>query len=405
MEAPNDMRSSNREYLASVDHLRAFAAVLIVVYHGAQLFSASLRTPASFEWLYSTNPVATLVFEGHTAVALFMVLSGFIFTVGTLGHGVVWTRFMANRLLRIYPLYLLLLVMGLAAAPAAFSLGGLLTDLLGLGNLPGALGLGPVSVMFWAIAVEMQFYLIFPLLSAVLNRFGVGQFVRLLGGVVIVRTMVWALTGAHEANAMLYYNIGGRIDQFLLGMVAAWLFAHRRGWFQGWWKTASAAALVLAALWLFNQVHAFASNSWWRLGWVDVEGGLWAVVILTYVSTQRARNGVVRALAKLGELSFSIYLLHFILIYVIIRKAWFVLVPGWSPVAEALATTVLVLVPLVLLASTMTYHGIERPFLRLRVRYLIPAGPATTRPEPAPAGVAAVPPVPGLADAVPSVVS
>jgi len=227
--------------------------------------------------------------------------------------------------------------------------------------------------------VEMQFYLIFPFLSALLNRLGVGQFVRLLGGVVVVRTMVWALTSVHQANTMLYYNIGGRIDQFLLGMVAAWLFVYRRDWFRGWWKAVSAAGLMMAALWLFNQVHAFASNSWWRLSWVDIEGGLWALVILTYASSLRARNGVVRALARLGELSYSIYLLHFILIYIIIRKEWFIRGAGWSPVADAFATTGLVLLPLVLLASVITYNGVELPFLRLRVRYLIPAEPAVAR--------------------------
>ena len=296
------MRSSNREYLGSVDHVRAFAALLIVLYHGAQLFSASLRAPAAFEWLYSTNPFLTVIFEGHTAVALFMVLSGFIFTVGTLGHGVSFTRFMGNRLLRIYPLYLLLAFIGAAAYQSSFTLATFVQLIAGLGNMPGAMALGGVSVMFWAVAVEMQFYLIFPLLNRILTRSGLGVFVRLLVAIIAVRGLVWAVARAANATAFLYYNIAGRIDQFLLGMIAAWLFVRRRRWFAGWWQVAATLAATMAALWEFNQVHGFQSTAPWRLGATDAEGVLWALAILTYVSTLRADNLVTRAVAKIGEL-------------------------------------------------------------------------------------------------------
>lgn len=386
------MKSSNREYLASVDHIRAFAALLVVTYHGAQLFSSSLRNPPGFQWLYSTNPALTVIFEGHTGVALFMVLSGFIFTIGTLGHGVSWTRFMANRLLRIYPLFLLLAFVGLAAQLDSFSPSGFLLLLTGLATLPGATNLGAVSAMFWAVGVEMQFYLIFPLLNRILSRFGLAVFARLLLAIIVVRGLVWAVTtGTHDATSMLYYNIAGRIDQFLLGMIAAWFFVNKRRWFQGWWKLGIVLALTVAGLWEFNQAHAFAINASFRLGVVDVEGAIWALAILTYVSTLRANNLVTKAVAKIGEMSYSIYLLHVMVLTVIINRGWVITVAGLNPVRNALLTTVAVLIPMVVAISVVTYYGVEQPFLRLRVRYLLPE-PATAAPQPP-----ALPPTPAIA--------
>lgn len=393
------MKSSNREYLASVDHIRAFAALLVVTYHGAQLFSAALRTPPHFQWLYSANPALTVIFEGHTGVALFMVLSGFIFTVGTLGHEVSWTRFMANRVLRIYPLLVLLAFIGMAAQLSVFSPSGFLLVLAGLTRLPGATELGAISAMFWAVGIEMQFYLIFPLLNRILTRFGLAVFARLLLAVIVVRGLVWLVTaGAHDATSMLYYTIAGRIDQFLLGMIGAWLFVHRRRWFQGWWKVAVVLVVAVGALWEFNQVHGFASNADFRLGVTDVEGAIWALAILTYVSTLRADNAATRAVAKIGELSYSTYLLHIMVLTALVNARWFVVVRGFDPVANALLTTVVVLIPLVLAVSFVTYHGVEQPFLRMRVRYLRPPAAVVST---APASVPVSPALgsAGLADA------
>ncbi|CRK59119.1 Acyltransferase [Alloactinosynnema sp. L-07] len=143
------MRSDNRPYLAPVDHLRAVAVLLVILFHGAQVLGAHIGFGRPFngqtDWPTSVNPLSTIIFEGHTGVSLFMVLSGFIFTVGTFGHDVSFRHFMANRLLRIYPLFLLLVVLAIAASPQSFTFLGFLQTLVGLGNLPGGLILANIS--------------------------------------------------------------------------------------------------------------------------------------------------------------------------------------------------------------------------------------------------------------------
>jgi peptidoglycan/LPS O-acetylase OafA/YrhL len=379
------MRSANRTYYHSVDHIRAFAALLVVFYHGVMLFNGDVLRPGlglRGPFLYSDNPLKAVLFEGHTAVALFMVLSGFIFTVGTLGHEVSYGKFIANRLLRIYPLFILLTIVGLAMTQNSFTFCGFVQLVGGLGNLPGATGLGWTSTMFWAVAIEMQFYLLFPLLNRLLTRFGLGVFSRLLLAVVVVRGLIWLVSSNHDVQKTLYVNLAGRLDEFLLGMVAAWLFSRYERRFRGWWKVGIALALTVAALWAFNHVQGFVAQRTWRLAWIDVEAGLWAAVILTYVATCRATNFISRAAAKVGEFSFSIYLLHPLVIALIIRRDWWIWLPDRSVVANAFVTTVLVLVPLVLACSAVTYYGVEQPFLRMRMKYLLPAPEATESSEP-----------------------
>ncbi|MGI5481125.1 acyltransferase family protein [Streptomyces lavendofoliae] len=376
------MRSSDdRVYLAPVDHLRAVAAVLVVLYHGCQLLSARIEgrrfVPAT-DWLYSENPAATLVFEGHTGVALFMVLSGFIFTAGAYGKPVRYGRFLTNRLLRVYPLYLVVAVLGLATQVAMPTF----QDLLRI--LTFATPTQPYGGVFWTLCVEMQFYLVFPLLCRLLAERGPGALLRLLAAVSVLRALVWLSSPAPEPHtASLYLGLAGRIDQFLLGMLAAWVYVHHRDRLRARWLPPVALILALGLLWSFNQVHGFVSDSPLKLAWSGVEGAVWALVVAAYVAGAREGPGgwLSRAAARLGEVSFSVYLTHFMVLtvtgeYVIGAYGWF---PGaLPPVWAAFAVTLLVALPLTVAVSFGTYHAIELPFLRLRRPYLGPVPPAET---------------------------
>jgi uncharacterized membrane protein len=134
------MQSRNLQYLPAVDHLRALAALLLILYHGQQLITADASVRRGLprpDWLFTANPLSALIIEGHTAVGLFMVLSGFIFTYGARGRDIAYWPFLKNRLLRIYPLYLFLIVVEIYALPRTFTLTGLHSSLLCLSNLPG----------------------------------------------------------------------------------------------------------------------------------------------------------------------------------------------------------------------------------------------------------------------------
>jgi peptidoglycan/LPS O-acetylase OafA/YrhL len=365
------VKSSNTRYLVGIDHLRGLAALLIVFYHGLHLLSFGTRaagTDPTRLWIFTKNPFVALIEEGHTSVALFMVLSGFVFTAGAIGKEVAYWPFLKNRFLRIYPLYVVVLFIGFAAAPAQYAGASLLQSLLFQANYPGAVSLGAYSAVFWAVAVEFQFYLLFPFLHRFTETYGARWAVACIAMFILLRTA--AATDSANPRDVSYWFILGRLDQFLLGMLAARAFRrlerHRLPW--GSLSLASFALMLLVIV-TFNQLGGFPAQAWWKVLWPTVEGLGWAAVLLSYASfAGRLPRTLSRVLAGLGTLSYSIYMLHFVCIVSLPR-----LIPFSAGDRPNLASQLYVatrVLPVLLPLALLSYYVIERPFLNLRVRYL-----------------------------------
>lgn len=375
------MKSANIPYLPQVDHLRALAAVWIVLYHGMRLIGVGFQGRMGDDpsnWERTSNPFFALLVEGHTAVALFMVLSGFIFTHGALGKRVLYGPFVVNRLLRIYPLYL---AVGLWVLTARSSTSGpsltleiLVATLLPVGDLKWS---SPVEVvpMAWAVAVEFQFYLLFPLLMARFND----RPLRVAGAVIGTAFLFRAVAVFNGAGPrdLVYWHLLGRIDQFVLGMVAALAYA-RLG------KRAAVAALVaggpvvVATLFAFHQRGGWPNDEAWKIVWPTAEGAAWAVFVFGYVGAGPGRPGwLSRPVAAVGEVSFSIYLLHQLIVMPVAYRAGGLPRPTGDPSLDAVFATVVFVLPVVIVLSLLTYRVIEKPFLAMRRKYLVepPATP------------------------------
>ncbi|RDU96050.1 acyltransferase family protein [Trinickia dinghuensis] len=375
------MRSANIKYLPEVDHLRALAAVLIVFFHGFQLFLAKIAynaDPNISQWVHTTNPLLAVIVEGHTAVALFMVLTGFIFTYGTYDAPFSTRLFLVNRVLRIYPLFVALILAGIVVYPSNFSFLGLLQTLFLFANFPGALDVHEYSNIFWSISVEFQFYLIFPVLIFVTRKRGIGFLVQLVAVAIAFRMLI-ILSGGRP-NIISYSYINGRIDQFVLGMLAA--FALRKGLLtpaRCRWLLAPAAASVIAILYGFHRLGGFPLADPWKIVWPTIEGGMWALLVASYVGASLRMPALVSwILCKIGERSFSIYLLHFVLLTILVKHN--VTISVGRPGLSAIVSTAVLLLPVTLALSALTYSTIEEPFLNLRKRY-IEKQPAVAPPE------------------------
>lgn len=382
------MRSVNVPYLPKVDHIRALAALWIVLYHGEQALRAAIETGAAFrhtDWRFSDNPFLILVLEGHTAVGLFMVLSGFIFTHAAYGHAVDYGAFIINRVLRIYPLYLSMLFVGLAAYPGAFDFGAFMATILALADFR-RVEAGPFVQMFWAVSVELQFYLLYPFLLVWLNRNPLRFVVAVVGTALMLRILAVALFA--NSRDFSYFHLAGRIDQFALGMFAAVLLRHHGARVRVFNAGLLAAPLVvLATLTLFHFHGGWTAIRSWKILWPTVEGLMWGGAIIAYCGSRWCLpDPVARTLARIGELSFSIYLLHYPVLMIFAQRPELLVHTGYGSGTDAIVSTLAFAVPVVLAFALVTHAAIEAPFLGFRRRYLrdmprVAQGFADSRPE------------------------
>ena len=118
--------------------------------------------------------VPTLLVGANQSVmfALFMVISGFIFTVIAGDREIRYGGFLRNRLLRIYPLFVFAVFLQLMVSTyndqRNYGFLQLLSWLMPFRS--ETVPLSPYFVQLWSIWVEFQFYLVFPALLALMTR-------------------------------------------------------------------------------------------------------------------------------------------------------------------------------------------------------------------------------------------
>lgn len=356
------MKSSDGAHFVALDHVRACAALLVFTWH---FIHAREGFPVPFGELPTFFPFA-LLNEGHTGVALFMTLSGYLFAKLIGQQQLHYAGFLWNRALRLFPL--LFLVMLVAGAQHLVN-GGRPSDYAAILWQGWVLPTWPNGG--WSITVELHFYLLLPLALVLVRRYpsGVGVVIVLL---IATRAALHAQAGQVFTGA--YFTLLGRADQFLLGMLAA-QYAHL---FKGRYRLALGIALLWCAVYaVFNaqgglmRSPGFPSTSAWWIILPTLEALVYGSLIAWYdASHTPSLVGVSKWWARLGQYSYSIYLLHFFYVFALAR--WIDQhVLDLSNVYVACVFAALCFVASGLLGH-LSYRFIESPCLRWRKPYLRP---------------------------------
>lgn len=351
------MKSANRPYVAAIDAIRGAAALLVLTYHCAQLIRVQSDFASAFDpslhWVSTINPLWAVVVEGHAGVGLFIVLSGFVLTLGSRGMSISYSRFMAARVLRIYPVMVICIVVACLTGPWTWR--GVLQSLS-----PFSVSMAsPWTGMFWAVKVELQCYFLFPLLVMLRTRL----LIAVIAATIAARLAAWMAYGVSPRD-MSYWMLLGRLDQFCMGMV----LARRQHALScpGFAVSVAAAAMLLVC---YNQLGGWPADKPWKLLWPTVEASMWACVI---ASVMRLETGhITRVFAYVGAASYSLYMVHFGVLATLLSHGIF-LRTGGGGVADALVSGAVIVLPLSLLLGLAGYTLIEKPFLRARPRYLYP---------------------------------
>lgn len=359
------MKSSTGAHYIALDHVRALAALLVITWH---FIHSGYGFPVAFNYV-PLVPFFALLDEGHTGVALFMTLSGYLFAKLLDGKDIIYSAFFLNRALRLLPLLLAVII--LVGIQDHLHGGNLFSYIILI--LRGAL-LPVLPNGGWSITVEFHFYLVLPLLLWLFRRSTLFPIVILIAAIAL-RSAIYLEKG--EVQSLAYWTIIGRIDQFTLGM----LIFQLRGYFRGKHLIAigTLGAFALFYLWFddqggFYNDPTYPSQSKLWIFMPTFEGIAYAVGIAWYDNSFVFSNsGLSMFIGRIGAYSYSLYLLHFFLVF---RVAKFInahvmpLTNFYVACAWSLAFFFM-MYPL----GYLSFRFIEAPFLHFRKHY--PRPPTT----------------------------
>ncbi|MET0860882.1 MAG: acyltransferase family protein [Microbacterium sp.] len=416
---------SRKDRRSDIQGLRAVAVLLVVIYHA----------------------VPTAVRGGFVGVDVFFVISGFLISLllfrelGTSGR-ISLSTFYARRIRRLMPAALVATVATLAVASLVY--GPLvyikilqdaawasvsLANVHFAGKPDGYFATSDPSpfLHFWSLAVEEQFYLVWPLVILVSYHLGRRRptGIAWVLGLIFVGSLVLSIVFTNRESAHAYYSLPSRAWELAMGAIVAYVWHYHGLRLSTTLRAivgAVGASMIVAAAVMFSSSTPFPG--WTAL--IPTVGA--ALVVMAGTGGESGPVGAVlswRPMQFIGNISYSLYLWH-----------WPVLILA-VPILHARLNVVqaLICVGIAAALATASYYWVERPASSFRrhlprrkvvvagvafavVACLVPAGVAASVPvtggpavgSPAPlvpiAGHGATPPIlpgPGKApDAVPA---
>jgi peptidoglycan/LPS O-acetylase OafA/YrhL len=358
------VESKNIERIPRLDHLRFYAAALVVLYH---YYSTTYPHAAR-----GHNFFLNVINEGSSGVDIFFVLSGFIFGAISCGKRIRYFEFLWSRVVRIYPLYLFSILLVLAVHPEKFlpvDSVMLLLPCFIISYLPALPGFGQL----WTIGLEFQFYLLFPFLAMFILRNGHRYLIGVLLLAIGLRTLYYPELGT--VKNIGYGTLLGRIDQFVIGMGAAWIYLRHRSLLSHPGHLVAAVILAIGSCqWLiaWDSLGTGAGSPLWII-WPTAEGAIWGYLTLSYVSCRMTLPALLdQGLAQLGALSFSIYVMHNFAVAWTQKYAATLSLTG-QPDVDGVLQDVFICVPLSVIIAWFTYNLVEKQFFIYRRKYVEPA--------------------------------
>jgi peptidoglycan/LPS O-acetylase OafA/YrhL len=347
--------TSSGEFIAEIDGLRFLAIAPVVVFHVRNYLIAhpvaAYATPPVEDW------AARVTQHGHYGVQLFFIISGFVLALPFAksyagGRPVGLRRYLLKRLTRLEPPYVLVMVGSflLLLLVRGDDASGLWPRLAaGLLYLHGAAYAepNPVNLVAWSLEVEVQFYLLTPLLASVFAVRRVALRRALLAAACAACVVLQAAFVSEGGR--LYWSLANYLQYFLAGfLLADWYLCGagagaKRGFawdlvsLVGWPALvlvcerpglARAAFAPLALLLFCAAFRGRVTNRLLTLRWVTAVGGMCYTIYLTHFQLlsafEKAFGGV-----SFTESFSSNLLLHVVLFVPVLlafAAAFFVLV-------------------------------------------------------------------------------
>lgn len=329
--------------IGQITFTRFVAAMAIVVSH----FNKDL-------FLYKIDYISNLFLRANVGVSYFFILSGFIMIIAYHKKDKIdYFEFYKNRFARIYPLYMVGLLLYFMTRSEMFDWYKIVLYGLGIQTwIPGEAMI--LNFPGWSISVEFLFYLLFPLLY---NYF----YSRKNKTIWIVTIMIWLITqvfsnlypiyGAYEgphtkSHEFLYYFPLWHLNEFLIGNLAGMFFVKNC-------KQRNYDVQVVLIFFLILLTLMFVP--------LFYHNGLMALLFVPAILLISANNGRItklfsmKLLEYLGEISYAVYITHIPVLYLL--RAFL----KWQGYQFSIDLVFAIYIVVMLICSAVFYQCIEKP--------------------------------------------
>ncbi|WP_265132296.1 acyltransferase family protein [Chryseobacterium oranimense] len=329
--------------ISQITFTRFLAAVAIVISH----FNKDM-------FVYKTDYISNIFLKANVGVSYFFILSGFIMIVAYhKKEKIEYFGYYKNRFARIYPLYVVGLLLYLVTRFSNFNPGDSFLYLFGLQSwIPGKAMI--LNFPGWSISVEFLFYLIFPVLY---NYF----YSRKNKSIWVAGIVLWIVTqvfshlyeaspsykGPHtESHEFLYYFPLMHVSEFLVGNLAGLFFVNHPKQ-----KNYDVPVILVFAAVMLSLIFVplFYHN------------GLMAVLFIPLILLISWNNGLLtrilslKPLEYLGEASYAIYITHIPILY-ILRE-----ILKWQNYKLNINSVFWIYMAVLIITSIFFYQFIEKP--------------------------------------------
>lgn len=366
---------ADNQRMYSLDVLRGVAALVVVLWHWQHFFFAETYAPQNFD--SSEQPLFSIfsVFytHGSLAVELFFCISGFIFfslySKSVLQKKTTALHFFVRRFSRLYPLHIATFLITAILQVAYLRLNDhyfvypfndwyhALLNVFFVSAWGFETGWS-FNAPVWSVSVEVLLYLLFFI-------------------VCLTRASLYLLPPCLLGVGILIYPENFKVASGLMGFFSAGIFylinrqiVKKLGWLAATMLNVAIITFVVVATSELEELHT-----------VMVTTLLFpAVVSLMALGSLRSRKFSAKRLRGLGDISFSLYLIHFPL------QIIFVLVAETLSIERTIfysPWTLLGFSVVLLAISTLSYYRFERP-LQHWIRKKLPESSRTNRDLPSP---------------------
>lgn len=350
---------SKLDYIGNLDGLRAVACLMVLWGHLPQVGDTALSV--------LIEKIKAISHPGQMGVNIFFVLSGFLITRILLNDkesGPSFKRFYAKRILRIFPLYFLVLGF-LAIVDPAPALGW---SAFYLQNYYFAFHTEPGPFRHtWSLAVEEHFYFLWPLLVYWTSREKskwicslVLPVIAILGGM----ATLWIFE-RDLADALLFRGTHFRLLPLSLGAALAYAEIEIRVNSRRRWQNFAFGLVLFSVMLLLLPKMVAATAPYFgflsSLASVFIASAI-VVLALVYSKIKFAPFRILewRLLRFIGVISYGLYTYHYVIYYYFLDVHEDRL---REPISILFALTLIVSVMFI---SIMSYYFVERPLINLK---------------------------------------